>query len=989
MERYHYSDQEQSFLENLKAPVAVFQLVDKRIIPLALSDGFCTLLGTETRDQAYHDMEHNTLQHVHQDDAARVGNAVLKFMREDDTFDCIYRLVDMETNGYRVIHAVGKHVFMDTGVRVAQIWYTDEGAYSEGIDRQGSELNQTLTNALHEESILKANYYDDLTGLPNLTYFFDLAEAGKEAMCKRGENSALLYIDLDGMKYYNHKFSFVEGDKLLKSFAGLLVSVFSADNCGHIGADRFSVFTREDLLEDALARLFREAREINGGNSLPVRVGIYSSRIELVPVSVAYDRAKIACDALKKTENSSYNYYSEELRDYVKKSQYIQKNIDRAISEKWIKVYYQPIIRAVNERVCDVEALARWIDPVEGFLSPADFIPFLEDAGLIYKLDLYVLEQVLEKMTQQAATGLHIVPHSINLSRSDFDACDIVEEIRKRVDNAGISRSKITIEITESIIGSDFYFMKEQVERFQRLGFPVWMDDFGSGYSSLDVLQSIRFNLLKFDMSFMEKLNEGESGKIILTELMKMATSLGVDTVCEGVETKEQVRFLQEIGCSKFQGYYYSKPIPFEVIQQSHQSGAQIAYENPEESLYYDAIGRLNLFDLAVVANMSENVFQNTFNTLPMGILEVNGDKARFVRSNQSYRGFISRFFHLDLSTQGGEFVKFNDAFMHNIVKTCCNNVVRSFYDERMPDGSIVHSFARRIGENPVNGNIAIAVAVLTISDPVEGESYADIARALAADYYNIYVVDLDTERYIEYSSQAGQEELAMERHGEKFFEACKQAAYRIYAEDREPFFSAFSKEKIIQALDERGVFTATYRLMDTGTPVYVSMKVTRMRQTENRIIMGISIIDTQMKQKAHEEELKKERDALVRIIALSDGYLSLFTVDPATEQYIEYSSSDDEDCLSLVKKGDHFFHQALADAEKAIAPEDRTFFMERFTKENILQAIRETGVFKLQYHLMMNGEPRHVALKIAPFKESEHEEKLLIGVRVWRERQG
>ena len=117
--------------------------------------------------------------------------------------------------------------------------------------------------------------------------------------------------------------------------------------------------------------------------------------------------------------------------------QYIVENIDRAIEERWIQVFYQPIIRAVNEKVCDEEALARWIDPVKGFLSPGSFIPALEDAGLIYKMDLYVLERVLEDIHTLKEEGLFVVPHSINLSRSDFDACDMVEEIRRRVDEAG------------------------------------------------------------------------------------------------------------------------------------------------------------------------------------------------------------------------------------------------------------------------------------------------------------------------------------------------------------------------------------------------------------------------------------------------------------------------------------------------------------------------------------------------------------------------
>ena len=189
-----------------------------------------------------------------------------------------------------------------------------------------------------------------------------------------------------------------------------------------------------------------------------------------------------------------------------------------------------------------------------------------------------------EKIQMQKEAGFRIVPHSVNLSRSDFDSCDIVEEIRKRVDVSGVGRDKITIEITESIIGSDFEFMKQQIHRFQNLGFSVWMDDFGSGYSTLDVLQTLRFDTLKFDMSFLNNLDENENSKIILTEMMKMATSLGVDTVCEGVETAKQAEFLREIGCSKLQGYYFSKPISYEQLLSHYEKGIQIGYENPEDN---------------------------------------------------------------------------------------------------------------------------------------------------------------------------------------------------------------------------------------------------------------------------------------------------------------------------------------------------------------------------------------------------------------------
>ncbi|MBR1707512.1 MAG: EAL domain-containing protein, partial [Clostridia bacterium] len=483
-----------------------------------------------------------------------------------------------------------------------------------------------------------------------------------------------------------------------------------------------------------------------------------------------------------------------------------------------------------------------------GMLSPAVFIPHLEAANQIYKLDLYVLETVLEKMKTMEKSGFYIVPHSINLSRSDFDTCDIVEEVRRRVDAAGIRHDRITIEITESTIGSAFDFMKEQVLRFQSLGFPVWMDDFGSGYSSLDVLQSIKFDLLKFDMSFMKKLDEGISGKILLTELMKMATSLGMDTVCEGVETEDQVHFLQEIGCSKLQGYFYSKPIPFDALLERYCTGKQIGYENPAESTYFETIGRINLHDLTVIADENGQALNRDFNMLPAGVIEFKGNMTRFVRSNSAYREFLKRYFDFDLDYEGSEFVAYDVPFLNNMMTTCGEKGLSSLYDEQMKDGSTVHSFARRIGVNAVNGCTAVAVAVLSITPPNEGTTYANIARALAADYYNIYYVDLDTDRFIEYSSPVGKEVLALERHGDHFFDAVhRDVMTRIYEEDRELFLNAFSKEKIIKELEMHGVFAMTYRLIDSGSPIYASLKVTRV-QGENKIILGVSIVEAQIR---------------------------------------------------------------------------------------------------------------------------------------------
>lgn len=158
-----------------------------------------------------------------------------------------------------------------------------------------------------------------------------------------------------------------------------------------------------------------------------------------------------------------------------------------------------------------------------------------------------------------------------------------------------------------------------------------------------------QFDLIKFDMSFMKKLNEGGSTQIVLTDLMKLASSLGVDTVCEGVETEEQVHFLQEIGCSKMQGFRYSKPLSYEAIQERYRSGLFLGFEDPVSSSYFESISRINVYDLDVIASQEDNSLRNTFDTIPIGVIEIRGEKARFVRSNPSYREFVRRFFGFDI----------------------------------------------------------------------------------------------------------------------------------------------------------------------------------------------------------------------------------------------------------------------------------------------------------------------------------------------------
>ena len=587
------------------------------------------------------------------------------------------------------------------------------GVLTNAFKRMRDQLKLNIENLNHQI------FYDRMTDLPNMRHFFALAREAKKHITEEGYEPVMVYINIIGIRYYNRQYGFSMGDKLIMDLAKILSRYFGEDRVCRFAGDHFTAVAREDQVEEILNKVIKECETIIDGERLPLRVGLYPNRLEDVDVNVACDRAKFAADLKKGELSSTITYYEEDMRKRNEINVHIIQNLDRAINEGWIKVYYQPIVRTSSGLVCDEEALARWIDPMLGFLSPGFFIPALEESKLIYKLDLYVVEQVLKKMKEQRDRGIYLVPQSINLSRMDFESCDIVEEIRKRVDDAGFDHSLITIEITESVIGGDFEFMKEQISRFQALGFPVWMDDFGSGYSSLDVLHQIHFDLIKFDMRFMERFDEGEEGKIILTELVNMAMSLDMETICEGVEQAEQVEFLREIGCTRIQGYFYGKPISFEEILASVEKGSYLEFENPDESEYYASIGRINLYDFSALSNDNEYVLTHYFNTLPMCIAEVNGMHLWYSRCNRSYREFLERTLNVEYTTEErnlGEFIDRKGSIFFRAVVQCGRDGNRLVVDETISEDTVVHTLLRRIAVNPVTGTAAIAIAVLAIS---------------------------------------------------------------------------------------------------------------------------------------------------------------------------------------------------------------------------------------------------------------------------------
>ena len=665
---------------------------------------------------------------------------------------------------------------------------------------------------------------------------------------------------------------------------------------------------------------------------------------------------------------------------------YIIDNLDRAISENWIQAYYMPLVRSTSGRVCEEEALARWIDPDKGMLSPAEFIPVLEEAKLIYKLDLHIVEEVLKKMNEQAKAGLFVVPISINISRTDFDSCDIVEEIKKRADTFGVSPNKLSIELTESALGSDLEYIKKQIERFQSYGFSIWMDDFGSGYSSLDILQDISFDHIKFDLKFMQNFDK-EKSRIMLYELMRMAMALGIKTVAEGVETKEQVDFLREIGCNKMQGYYFCKPISKEQVFERYEKGIQIGFENPEESEFFDTIGGINLYDISVMSgdDGDNDSVKDLFVSLPIAVYECDDEGFSIIRCNKAYLKFEEVYFkpvNIGMEFLYSDYETGYGSVYASSVKRSCDTGERVLFSETLPDNSQMHVIVRRISVNPVTGVKAVVVVILDIVKSVSGISmdYGQVAQALSSDYLYLYYVNINTEHFIEFSRSTGDGSLSMERQGEDFFESSRKDALSfLFEEDRERFISAFNKENVLKTIDENNSFVFNYRLLIENEPVYVNMKIVRMG--EEQIIVGVNNVDAQTKLQKEYDKIRDERLAMSRIMALVGEYICIYLVDPETNSYTEYSSNSDYEELNVIKSGEDFFKAAHEDSMRVIYKEDVDLFNSAFNKGNMLHEIETNGKFTMIYRLMIKDGPTYVALNAAMLKD---ENKIIVGVNLY-----
>lgn len=425
----------------------------------------------------------------------------------------------------------------------------------------GGRLSQEeQVDALKVNSLKRMMNRDPLTGLINGDTFTKFTENFIREHASLIPQIVFIYFNIRSLKSYNAEYGFREGDHLLKFLATGIQVQFPGRLVSRIGEDHFAAMVYETEAIPGIRAIRESLRHYQPSATVIVHAGIY--RLQEGDSSLmAVDRAKLACDALNEGGDRYYRYYDRELMETYVKSRYIVSHLHEALSAGQIAVTYQPVVRSETGLVCGEEALARWTDPVYGRMNPCEFIPVLEQARLTHHLDLAILQKVLDDFRLRERCGVLLHPVSVNLSRYDFENCDMVSAITRIVDRSGYPRELIVLEITESVFARNTKFLTGELTKLREAGFQIWMDDFGSGYSSLGLLEEFHFDVLKMDMQFMTRLGENEKNRIVFEEIIHLARRIHIGTLAEGVETEEQSSFVKELGCDYQQGYLYGKPV--------------------------------------------------------------------------------------------------------------------------------------------------------------------------------------------------------------------------------------------------------------------------------------------------------------------------------------------------------------------------------------------------------------------------------------------
>ena len=405
--------------------------------------------------------------------------------------------------------------------------------------------------------------HDSLTGVYNRERFFERTRQLIDE--DPGKQRYIVCSDIKDFKVVNELFGEQKGNEVLRETAKIMQKEASGDTIfGRLGSDRFAMcISVENFEEEVFAGYVRHLKNLATNNvyHMHMHIGVYLITDPSMEVSVMCDRALVAIQRIKDNYQQIVVYYDDKLGKALQNEMTMIGEFDRALEEGQFHIFLQPQV-SVDKKLLGAEALVRWIHPQRGMVPPGEFISLFEKCSYIHRLDRYVWELACRQLSQWKKEGRENLHISVNISPKDFYFVNIFETFTGLVEQYDIDPKNLKLEITETALMTELNQQLNLLDKLRNYGFHIEIDDFGSGYSSLNMLKDIAVDVIKLDMGFLRKSEHEEKGRTIMNAIISLSKQLGLSVITEGVETDEQVDYLTGAGCDMFQGYYFAKPMP-------------------------------------------------------------------------------------------------------------------------------------------------------------------------------------------------------------------------------------------------------------------------------------------------------------------------------------------------------------------------------------------------------------------------------------------
>lgn len=417
------------------------------------------------------------------------------------------------------------------------------------------------------QNIYDTEYYDSLTRLPNLQQFRILSRQIMNSQAMRSQGMAFVYFNLKNLRDLRKTQSLQNANMLIEITAQTIQTTFQGRIVARLSQEHFAVITTNDGLPDRLEEIYDDIHALQHDVTIDLKAGIYLLDPFDTDADMALDKARVACSSINDKADVHFTYYDSKLDTRSKLQSYVREQLRSAIEAGRISPYYQPLADASSGKTCCYEVHAQWQDPVYGSFSPEEYTSLLEEYHLIHELDLCLIRQVCRNYNTLRERGVSPLPVAVRVSKLDLILVDMVREIDTILEDLKVPRSYLHIRIAESAFSMDTdYLLGKAIGKLRGLGYEVWLDDFGSGRSSLYDLRDYPFDTVIIDRCFTAGIEEGSRSCALLSAMIKMLKSLGMKTVVSGADTEEISGILKNIGCDMKQGSCFGRPVSLEEL---------------------------------------------------------------------------------------------------------------------------------------------------------------------------------------------------------------------------------------------------------------------------------------------------------------------------------------------------------------------------------------------------------------------------------------